>query len=153
VVRHASERNRSTNSARWAALALGCDILDYGAPGDAADLGHLATPDTCVLFPGPTPLPPGPPPARVVVLDGSWSQARRMIQRVPALRALPRLSIPEAPPVAGPRLRRPPHASGMSTIEAMARALAALGEPEHAEALERVHALARERVWRLRGGT
>jgi DTW domain-containing protein YfiP len=152
ILRHASERNRSTNSARWAALALGCEVLDYGAPGEAPPLDALAAPGTWVLFPSPAPAPAGlGPPQRVIVLDGSWSQARRMIQRVPALRDLPRLSIAEAPPLAGPRLRRPPLAEGMSTIEAMARALAALDEPGPAAALERVHALARERVWRLRG--
>ena len=154
ILRHASERNRSTNSARWAALALGCEVLDYGAPGESPSLDGLAAPGTWVLFPSRAPAPAGlGPPDRVVVLDGSWSQARRMIQRVPALRDLPRLSIAEAPqvPSTAPRLRRPPLAEGMSTIEAMASALAALHEPGPAAALERVHALARERVWRLRG--
>jgi DTW domain-containing protein YfiP len=153
VMRHASERTRSTNTVRWAALALGCEVLDYGAPG--APLGELGldAPGTWVLFPSPAPAPAmAEPPRRVVVLDGSWSQARRMIQRVPALQRLPRLALPAAPAAEGlPRLRRPTVEHGMSTIEAMARALALLGEPDAAAQLDAVHAEALGRAWSLRG--
>jgi DTW domain-containing protein YfiP len=157
VLRHASERNRSTNTVRWAALALGCEVLDYGAPGEAFAGGELEAPGTWVLFPSPAPAPAAAaPPARVVVLDGSWSQARRMIQRVPALQRLPRLALPgaAAPAAAADglrRLRRPTVAHGMSTIEAMARALALLGEPDAAAQLDAVHAAALARAWALRG--
>ena len=156
LLRHASERTRSTNTARWAALALGCEVLDHGAPGAALDLSRLEEPGTWVLFPGGAPAPGTPPPRRLVVLDGSWSQARRMIQRIPALRALPRLALDERPaaPLAAdglPRLRRPPHEAGMSTIEAMARALARLGEQEAAAGLDALHAAALQRAWGLRG--
>lgn len=61
-------------------------------------------------------------PHRLIVPDGSWRQARRMVQRIPQLDRLPRLSLP-APPPAGRRLRRPPLREGMSTLEAIARAL------------------------------
>jgi DTW domain-containing protein YfiP len=151
VLRHASERTRATNSARWAALALGCPVLDHGAPGAPLDDAALAEEGTWVLFPGGAAAPPATPPRRVIVLDGSWSQARRMIQRIPALRELPRLSLPAAPAPDLPRLRRPTIAGGMSTIEAMARALALLGEPEAAAAIDRVHAAALARAWALRG--
>jgi DTW domain-containing protein YfiP len=151
VLRHASERNRASNSARWAALALGCPVVDYGAPGEPLDEAPLREEGTWVLFPRAGPAPPGPAPRRVVVLDGSWSQARRMIQRVPALRALPRLSLDAGGAPALPRLRRPTVAGGLSTIEAIARALALLGEPDAAAALDRVHAAALARAWSLRG--
>jgi DTW domain-containing protein YfiP len=105
-----------------------------------------------VLFPGPAPGPAAPAPERIVVLDGSWSQARRMLQRIPALRALPRLALaPPAPAPGAPRLRRPTVDGGVSTIEAMALALARLGEPDAAAGLDRLYAAARQRVWRLRG--
>lgn len=151
LVRHASEIRRTTNSGRWAALALGARIVDYGRAGtEAIDEAPLREPGTWVLFPSaaPTDLGAGRP-SRLVVLDASWTQARRMIQRVAALRALPRLSLPPPPP--RERLRVPPHQEGMSTIEALARALELLGEPESARALDRVMEAAVERQRRLRG--
>jgi DTW domain-containing protein YfiP len=156
LLRHASERNRPTNTARWAALALGCELVDYGAPGEPVDVARVCEPGTWVLFPGPGAPPDADPPRRVLVLDGSWSQARRMLQRVPALRELPRLALaapPAAPPGAAglPRLRRPRIDAGMSTIEAIARALAQLGEPEAGARLDALHAAALARAWSLRG--
>jgi len=151
VLRHASEIPRLTSSARWAALALpGTQVLDYALPGARLDDAQLAEEGTWVLFPSARPTPPGTAsPRRIVVPDGTWQQARRMMQRVPALRALPRLSLPPAPPA--PRLRRPPVAGGMSTLEAMAAALRFLGRVEEAEQLLALHALAVEQVSRLRG--
>ncbi len=150
VLRHASERERLTNTARWAALAIpGTEILEHGLPGEPPDLGARTPPGTVVLFPSahPGPLPARPPV--VVVPDGTWGQARRMMQRVPGLRALPRLSLPGPAPAL--RLRRPHRGDGMSTLEAMAGALAALGAPEAAEGLLRLHRVAVERVLRLTG--
>jgi len=151
LLRHASEIGRSTNSGRWAARALGARILDYGRAGTAAvDEVPLSAPGSWVLFPsaGPTPRG-GERPRRLVVLDASWSQARRMLQRVPALRTLPRLSL--EPPPGRERLRRPPRPQGMSTLEAIARALEWLGEPEAARRLDAVMTLAVARQRRLRG--
>jgi DTW domain-containing protein YfiP len=151
LLRHASEIRRSTNSGRWAARALGAEILDYGRAGAGAiDEEALSAPGSWVLFPSAEPTAPGGAgPRRLVVLDASWSQARRMLQRLPALRAMPRLSL--APPPARERLRRPPHPPGMSTLEAMARALEWLGEAESARRLDAVMALAVARQRRLRG--
>jgi DTW domain-containing protein YfiP len=151
IVRHASEVSRLTNTARWAALALaGTEVIDHGLPAPPLDLSALEAPGTVVLFPSPHPgPPPAAPPARIVVPDGTWSQARRMLQRLPALRALPRLSLPGPPP--GLRPRRPHRGDGMSTLEAMAGALHALGCPADASALLALHAEAVERVLRLKG--
>lgn len=136
-LRHASERDRLTNTGHWAALALsGSAVLEQGAPEAPLDGSVLALPGTWVLYPSPHPPPPGtPPPRRLVVPDGTWAQARRMMQRIPALRALPRLPLP---PRDAQRLRRP-IAGGMSTIEAVAEALAALGEHDAAAGIERLH--------------
>lgn len=151
VVRHMSERERLTNTARWAALAVpGARILDHGLPGVPLDEALLTAPGTWVLFPAAEPFPAGrAPPRRLVVPDGTWSQARRMLQRIPALRALPRLGLAGPPP--GLRLRRPHRDDGMSTIEAIAGAFATLGAPDAAEALLDLHAHAVERVLRLKG--
>jgi DTW domain-containing protein len=151
VLRHASERERLTNTARWAALALpGTEILDHGLPAPPLDLSALAEPGTVVLFPSPVAPPPlAAPPRLVVVPDGTWSQARRMMQRVPELRTLPRLPLPGPP--AGLRLRRPHRDDGMSTLEAIAGALRVLGAPDAADRLLALHAAGVERVLRLKG--
>ena len=151
-LRHASEIARPTNTVRWAALALrDAQLLEYGLPGARLDDRPLRGEGTWVLFPSPRPSPPpSVPPRRLVVLDGSWAQARRMLQRVPALRALPRLCLPA--PAPRPRLRRPTVVGGMSTLEALAGALALLGEPEAARQLDALHAAALDRATRLRYG-
>jgi DTW domain-containing protein YfiP len=152
VVRHASERERLSNTARWATLALGgAELLEHGLPGPALEERALVTPGAVALFPSPRAADavPGAPPPVLVVPDGTWTQARRMMQRIPSLRQLPRLSLP-APP-AGLRLRRPPRASGMSTLEAIACALAAYGAREACERLLALHDAGVERVLRLKG--
>ena len=90
---------------------------------------------------------PDPAPDTLVVLDGSWAQARRMLQRIPPLRTMPRLSLPVRD---AERLRRPTVAGGMSTLEAIAAALELLGDAEAARALEALHRLAVARSLRLR---
>lgn len=134
-VRHASERTRLTNTGHWAALALeGSAVVEQGVPGAPLDLAPLAVEGGVALFPGPPSPPPRVRPRRIVVPDGTWAQARRIMQRVPALRTLPRLAL--APSPFAPRLRRPTVAGGMSTLEAVAAALRALGEAEAASRLD-----------------
>ena len=155
LLRHASERNRPSNSGRWAALALpGLTVLDYALPGPAPDLSLLEEPGSAVLFPSPRGGPPeADPPRQVVVLDATWAQARRMIQRVPALRTMPRISVPE-PSAPRPRPQREATvAGGLSTLEAMAGILHRLGEVEAGRALDALHAAAMQRGWRLRRGS
>ncbi|WP_243336942.1 DTW domain-containing protein [Anaeromyxobacter soli] len=153
VVRHASERERMSNTARWAALALdGAEILEHALPGVALDETLLRAPGAVALFPSPRPgdgAVPATPPPILVVPDGTWTQARRMMQRLPALQRLPRLSLPGPP--AGLRLRRPPWPDGMSTLEAIAGALAAFGAGDASARLLALHDAGVERVLRLKG--
>jgi len=154
VVRHASEFPRLTNSGRWAAAALvGSEVYDHALDETRTD-HHLAA----VLGEGPAWLlypgsggerPPGPLPRTLVVPDATWSQARRMVQRLGPLQTLPRLALP--PPPTALRLREPPRAGGMSTLEAVAGALELLGEAAAAGALRRLHEAAVEKTLRLKG--
>jgi DTW domain-containing protein YfiP len=138
IVRHVLERWKPSNTARLAALALpGCEMLAYGARDAEPDWSRLG-PDAALLFPDGA-APPATPPRTLVVLDGSWPQARRMAQRVPALRGLPRLSLP-AIPAAVERMRRPPRPDGLATLEAIARALELLEGPEVARPLDALFA-------------
>lgn len=149
VLRHALERSKQSNTARIAALALpNCELREHGGLGPAPDLEDLREEGTWLLYPG-APVPQAPPsPRRLVVLDGSWSQARRMLQRLEVLRALPRLSLPVAE---GRRSLRAAPPGGMSTLEAIARALELLEGPHLAAPLDRLHQAMVERVVRSRG--
>lgn len=151
ILRHASEIPRLSSTARWAALALpGSEIVDYALPGEPVGAAPFSLEGSWVLFPSAHSTEPGSAhPTRVVVPDGTWQQARRMMQRVPALQKLPRLSLPAAAPA--PRLRRPPRPGGMSTLEAIAGALRFLGHAEEADRLLDLHAEAVDRASRLRG--
>jgi DTW domain-containing protein YfiP len=99
-----------------------------------------------LLYPEGTPCAeaPSPPPAQLVVLDGTWSQARRMFRKLSAVRGLPILRLPEGAPA--PRMRQAPSPDRVSTIEAIARALRLLEGDTVAAPLESLFALAVERA-------
>jgi DTW domain-containing protein YfiP len=147
LVQHVLEIGKKSNTGRVAALALANSrLLTYGTPVESFDATLLSEPGTWLLFPdGPTAPPEAPPPRQLVVLDASWSQARRMSQRISTLRTLPRLVLPPPPP-GMLRLRDPLHPSGMSTLDAIARAVAVLEGPEVAAPLERLAALRVRRI-------
>jgi len=150
LIRHISERLLTSNTGRFAALSLPKSrILAYGG-GELFDAGVLAAPRTALLYCSGPPRPLPFIPERLIVLDGSFRQARRMYKRVPELRELPELSLP-APRVTPTRLRRPTQPEGMSTIEAIAAALSALEGPELAAPLWALHAELVSRADRVRG--
>ncbi|MCE9580396.1 MAG: DTW domain-containing protein [Deltaproteobacteria bacterium] len=140
VLRHFSETNRSSNSGRLAHLALpNSEMIDHGVPHAPIDAAQLAQPGTWLVFPEGEPwhAAPSPPPARIIVLDATWAQARRMRQRAPGLRGLPVLRLPDAEAPAA-RLRAAPAPGLVSTIEAIARALRLLEGEAPARALEQL---------------
>jgi DTW domain-containing protein YfiP len=142
IVRHVLERHKHSNSARWAALALPrCRIVDHGGREAPLDPSPLLAPDAWLVYPGATTGPPRPPgaPRTLVFLDGSWAQTRRMLQRIPGLVRLPRLSLPPGP--VRRRLRRAP-AGGLATLEAVAAALGLVESEEAAAHLHELYALA-----------
>jgi DTW domain-containing protein YfiP len=148
MLRHWQERVRTTNSGRWAALALSrCEIVDHGVPGVSLDRSRIPSVGAAVLFPSPSGSIPSPIPETLIVLDATWAQARRMLQRIPELQTLPRVSLPGG---LAERLRQPTVKGGMSTIEALAAALHLLGDDEAAGALTRAWTLAVERGMSLR---
>lgn len=64
----------------------------------------------------------------ILVLDGSWSQAKTLWWRNAWLTKLPRLHLNPAEPSLYGRLRREPRRAAVSTLEAVADVLPALGE-------------------------
>jgi hypothetical protein len=85
-----------------------------------------------VLFPGPdardvATLPPGQT-LTLIVIDGTWSQARSLLRSNPALAALPRVAF--APrKLSEYRIRRQPAELCVSTIEALAEVLSIIEPP------------------------
>lgn len=159
VVRHYREIPKPSNTARLAAAAMPrCRVLEYGVRGRPFDDGPLRR-DAWLLFPPErdnTGQETGrhrlvtcrdrPLPKVVVVLDGTWGQARRMSHRIMALDAMPRLALP-APAIPPPRLRQGPEPAAMATLEAIARVVGLVDGAAPARAL---HALHREFVRRSR---
>lgn len=146
IVRHHSEHDRASNTGRLAHRALpNSVVVEHGAPGIPTVLPPLD--GAWVLYPGGAPriTAPVPLPRQLIVLDATWSQARKMFQKLAVLRGLPLLALPVAPMPAA-RLRASPGPGQVSTIEAIARALRLLEGDAAAVPLEELFALAVERV-------
>jgi DTW domain-containing protein YfiP len=154
---HRFEHRKPTNTGLLAASCLvGSEVHVRG------DKSDTAAPFVCpegsrplVLFPyeGATPLDqvePADAPVTLIVPDGSWRQASKVYKRVPGLAELPCVALPPGPPSIY-RLRTEAHADGLSTIEAIARALGILEGVDVQRALERVFLAMVERTLWARG--
>ena len=132
IFQHPRERAMKMGTARLAHLGLAGSELHVGMPGDdhprvralaAAPPGQVA-----LLYPahdGASSHPPGPPPQTLVIVDGTWSTARKMLAHSRLLRELPRLALQPATPSTY-RIRREPAAHCLSTVEAIVAALVEL---------------------------
>jgi DTW domain-containing protein YfiP len=123
IIRHVTEEWLTSNTARLAALMLtNVRILRYGG-GEPFDAGLLRSSDALLLTPDANPAPCSAAPQQLILLDGTFRQARRMYKKIPALHDLNRCALLSS---SGrlPGLRRPPRENGLSTIEAIACALA-----------------------------
>jgi len=146
IVRHHLEQFRSSNSGRLANLALpNSVIVNHGGIGGPAALPDLD--GAWLLFPEgePRTRAPEPPPKQLIVLDATWSQARRMYRKLDRLRGLPMLRLPEGAR-ANARFRAAPSADRVSTIEAIAAALRLLEGDDVARPLDALFALAVDRA-------
>ncbi|MEZ4258890.1 MAG: tRNA-uridine aminocarboxypropyltransferase [Polyangiaceae bacterium] len=155
LVLHRTEDRRSTNTGRIAASCLRRSQIvvrgDVDAPVDDLGLDHAGT-EPLLLYPHDDAAvlerrPEGAPPVTLVVPDGNWRQAGKVRARVRGLASLRAVRLPEGPP-SRYRLRRWSHAHGLSTLEAIARAIDVLeGGVARAE-LERVlDALVERTLW------
>jgi DTW domain-containing protein len=145
VLQHPSEAAHAKGSARLLGLSLQrvrCVVV--GSEGDDALESALGPPGhSLLLFPAEAPTPGSAPraegginlaprPAQLVLLDGTWRQARQMLRASPRLQALPRLPLADPPPsrYAIRRAQQPQHQR--STLEAACLALGQLeGRPGH----------------------
>lgn len=142
ILRHYSERGRSSNSGRLAHLVMPSSVLHDVAPPEGEAPPPVIGEGAWLVFPdGPAwTEAPSPPPRTLVFLDATWRQARRMRQRLPYLRGLPTLALSPVP--AADRLRAAPAEGMVSTIEAIATALRLVEGEAPAALLERAFDLA-----------
>lgn len=134
LLQHPSEVNHALNTARLAALGLTNAELRVGEVFE--DLQALLNPpgyQACLLFPGEGAqlLQPGIAGDRkllLVVPDGTWRKARKLLHLNPLLAQLPRVTLPEGAQ-SRYRLRKAPGPGALSTVEAIVQALEILETP------------------------
>ena len=142
VLQHPSEVEHALNTARLAVLGLCNARLAVGEVFE--DLEALLNPPgyrAYLLFPGEGAQPLQPCRGvddglgvLLVVPDGTWKKARKLLHLNPLLAALPRVTLAEGG-VSRYRLRKAPGPGALSTIEAIVQALDVLEAPASFAAL------------------
>ncbi|WP_055128716.1 tRNA-uridine aminocarboxypropyltransferase [Pseudomonas mediterranea] len=142
LLQHPSEVDHALNTARLAALGLNNAELIVGEvfenlPALLNQPGYRA----CLLFPGEDAQPmqaygPSDDPLLLVVPDGTWRKARKLLHLNPLLTALPRVTLADGG-VSRYRLRKAPGPGALSTVEAIVQALQVLEAPMSFEPLLR----------------
>lgn len=143
ILQHPSEAEHALNTARLAMLGLKHAELWVGErfaalPTVLADTRY----QPLLLFPGESAgvlragLLPTTIGYRLIVPDGTWRKARKLLHLNPELATLPRVALPPGAP-SRYRLRKAPAPDALSTVEAIVQALEALEAPARFEALLR----------------
>jgi len=140
VLQHPNEEKRSLRTAPMLQAALGAQcVIKRGKKFDSTELSNTLkqfasnAPDTgLLLFPGPTSvdvasLPPASPsrPYALVALDGTWQQAKSMMNSNATLRSLQKVHV-IPPAVSHYVIRTQPFEMAVSTVESVALALSVL---------------------------
>ncbi len=137
LLQHPRESGLAIGTAHMARLCLPDAELHVGVHFSTERLASIlddpARP-AALLWPGDgaVDLLSAPPsgPITLVVIDGTWPQAKSLVRNNPALAALPRYAF-AAPSPSTYRIRREPKAEYLSTIESLAYVLGLLeGAPE-----------------------
>jgi DTW domain-containing protein len=140
IVQHPDEAKHALNTARLAALGLcNCELLIAEQPAQLAVLLGDPAYHACLLFPGVGAQPlhkvsqgavgSDARPLLLVVPDGTWRKARKLLYLNPLLAALPRVALAEGLS-SRYRLRKAPQPGALSTLEAIVTALNVLEAPE-----------------------
>jgi len=134
LLQHPSEVSHALNTARLAALGLSNAELIVGEVfEDLPTLLNRPGYQARLLFPADDAQPmqaygESDEPLLLVVPDGTWRKARKMLHLNPLLAALPRVTLAEGG-VSRYRLRKAPGPGALSTIEAIVQALETLEAP------------------------
>lgn len=126
-IQHPREARVPISTCRMAHLSLPNSELHVAlkAEGNARLEALCALPGTAVLFPSESATDVDDltaPPPHLVVVDGTWANAKKVVEKCPVLSKLPRLKFqPEAP--GNYRIRKEPAEHCLATIEAVAHVL------------------------------
>ncbi|AIR91743.1 tRNA-uridine aminocarboxypropyltransferase [Pseudomonas cremoricolorata] len=132
LLQHASEAGHALNTARLASLGLANAQLEVGEVFE--DLSRwLSDPAyrPVLLFPGEqacaldSSMASSGKPLLLVVPDGTWRKARKLLYLNPALAELPRVTLAQVSE-SRYRVRKAPQTGALSTVEAVVQALNAL---------------------------
>jgi len=143
LLQHPSETSHALNTARLAALGLVNAELRVGEVFE--DLGELLNRPgyrPVLLFPGEVAQvltaygDVDDTPLLLIVPDGTWRKARKLLYLNPLLDALPKVTLAQVTP-SRYRLRKAPEAGALSTLEAVVQALNVLEQPACFDALLR----------------
>jgi DTW domain-containing protein YfiP len=159
LVMHRVETSKSTNTGRLATACLAnSEIIVRGHQGKPSEpLAWSEAVQPLLLFPfeDATPIADAARildgrPVVLIVPDGTWRQASKVRRRVPGLADVKCVSVSGEGKLPY-RLRAEAHAHGLSTIEAIARAMAILETDDVRRTLERVFRSMVERTLWTRG--
>ncbi|VVO31949.1 tRNA-uridine aminocarboxypropyltransferase [Pseudomonas fluorescens] len=142
LLQHPSEVNHALNTARLAALGLiNAELIVGEVFEDLPELLNQPGYQARLLFPGDDAqalqaYTSTDQPLLLVVPDGTWRKARKLLHLNPLLAALPRVTLAQGA-VSRYRLRKAPGPGALSTVEAIVQALQVLESPTSFEALLR----------------
>ncbi|HEU4407307.1 MAG TPA: tRNA-uridine aminocarboxypropyltransferase [Polyangiaceae bacterium] len=133
LLQHPRESDVAIGTARMAHLSLPNSELYVGIHFDGTEAMRRITSGVggppVLLYPGPGAIDvmqhPPPGPVTLVVVDGTWWQAKKIVRVNPGLAALPRYAF-SPPSPSDYRIRPEPHEDYVSTVEALAHVLGAL---------------------------
>lgn len=153
IAMHIAEKNKPTNSARLLQRILqGTETRFQGLQERRLDLTDLQTSQRAVflLFPegaySPEYVRDLGKPVTLLVPDGTWQQAKRIVHHVTEHYGFPRVSVPLGGAEGAYHLRCADREGRLSTLEAAARVLGVLEGPEVQAALEEAFRLMVSRV-------
>jgi DTW domain-containing protein YfiP len=152
---HYTEARKPTNTGLLAARCLIGSRVEIVGDRERPIQQPLVAPGTptVLLYPSATAVPIAQlasSGATVIVPDGSWRQAAKMGRRVPGLEGIPHVTLDD-PRASEYQLRAEPHAHGLATMEAIARAWRILeGEAVEAALLAVFRVMVSRTLW-LRG--
>lgn len=140
ILQHPQESTQAKGSVRLLRLSLSfcrCEVGDVFEPDRLAQWltqsPRFGAVSSVLVYPAPVgrvtePVPVNSekaPTRQLVLLDGTWRQSRQLLQRNPALQALPRMPL-MGPPPGRYLLRKAQRSEHRSSLEAACTALATL---------------------------
>lgn len=142
LLQHPSEVRHALNTAKLAALGLrNCELRVGEVFEDLAALIEVPGYRSALLFPGEGAQPltaysgaADERPWLLVVPDGTWRKASKLLHVNPLLAGLPRVTLAQVLP-SRYRLRKAPAEGALSTLEAVVQALNVLEAPVSFDAL------------------